>query len=384
MNPLVIVGTGLAGYTLAREWRKIEKDQPLLLLTQDGGESYSKPMLSAACSKQKKPDDLVISNAENMASALGAEIRTHVTVHKIDPLEKSLVLHSTEKIYWSKLVLACGADPIRLPLKGNAAHLVHSVNNLDDYRKFREKLFAGARIGILGGGLIGCEFAHDLADGGFDVGLHEAAPTLLSALIPSEVSHYLLSALQNKNIRVYCGTSVVAIEREEDQASIRLISSNHVYHYDIVLSAVGLRPRLEPARSCGIETDRGILIDSWLRTSMPDIFALGDCAQSRGAMVLPYVLPLMNQARTLAKNLQQAETELQYPVMPIVVKTPDFPWVIVPPPANRQGIWHWIKDEDGVEGTYLDQNNKVCAYILGGKSASDNLIKARYMKMIQS
>ncbi len=383
MDPLVIIGTGLAGYTLAREWRKLEKTHPLLLLTQDGGESYSKPMLSAACSKQKGPDDLIISRADAMASALGAEVRTHVKVQQINASDKSLILHSGEKIFWNKLVLACGADPFRLPLAGNAAHSVHSVNDLDDYRRFRAQLHPGARLGILGGGLIGCEFAHDFADAGFAVGVHEASPTLLSALLPADVAQYLYSALRNKNVQIYCGTGVVAIDRNPENGSLVVKSNTLSYEYDVVLSAVGLRPRIDLALSCDIETDRGILVDSWLRTSVDDIFALGDCAQRRGEMVLPYVLPLMNQARTLARNLQQPELELRYPVMPIVVKTPDFPWVIVPPARTVQGSWQWVQNEDGVEGSFVDQNQLLRGYILGGKAASDSTVKARYLNMVQ-
>ncbi|WP_201788736.1 FAD-dependent oxidoreductase [Pseudomonas frederiksbergensis] len=120
MKPLIIVGTGLAGYTLAREYRKREPDAPLVLLTDDDGAFYSKPRLSNAFKDGKSADQLLQMPADEMAKQLNATILTGVCVSMIDPQANTLLVDG-QTLAWSKLVLACGANPVRLSLSINCS-----------------------------------------------------------------------------------------------------------------------------------------------------------------------------------------------------------------------------------------------------------------------
>src|SRR5690606_3718191 len=167
MQPIIIIGAGLAAYTFAREFRKLDKATPLVLITADDGGFYSKPMLSNALAQKQEPAQLVTRSAEQMAAQLDMQVITRSPVTEIDVAGKKVRTANGEHEF-DKLVLAIGSQPIRLPLAGNAASRVLSVNHVDDYAVFRSLLNAAdetarKQVTILGAGLIGCEFANDLA-----------------------------------------------------------------------------------------------------------------------------------------------------------------------------------------------------------------------------
>src|SRR5690606_18151736 len=168
--PLVIIGTGLAGYNLAREFRKHDSETPLLLITADDGRSYSKPMLSTGFAMGKDADALGMLSAGQMAIQLNAEIRTRTRVTRLDPDNRRIWI-GNEPVCYRDLVLAWGAQPVRVPLAGDAADAVFPINDLLDYGRFREAAKGKRRVLILGAGLIGCEFANDLLQGGYEVEL---------------------------------------------------------------------------------------------------------------------------------------------------------------------------------------------------------------------
>ena len=132
MRPIIIIGAGMAGYTAARELRKLDKTVALTIITSDDGGFYSKPMLSNAFAQNKLPAQLVTQSAVQLAAQLDAAIMTRTRVERIDIEGHKLVTDKGELEY-DKLVFAVGAHPIRLPLEGNAADQVMSVNHVEDY-----------------------------------------------------------------------------------------------------------------------------------------------------------------------------------------------------------------------------------------------------------
>ena len=336
MNPIVIAGTGLAGYTLARELRKLDSETPLVIITADDGRFYSKPNLSNAFKNGKTPEALAMSSAEQMAAQLNAEIRGCTRITAIDSASRRIRTDSFELEY-RKLVLALGADPIRLAFEGDAADAVLSVNDLDDYTQFRTALERGRRVAIIGAGLIGCEFANDLINAGFEVDIIDPSPMPLGRLLPQDSGAQLVEHLKARGVRWHLGRGAVAVDHKDMALSLTL-DDGTVLAADVVLSAIGLRPRTQLAAAAGLTVKRGIVVDRRLQTSAPDIYALGDCAEVNG-LVLPFVMPIMHAARALARTLAGDETAVIYPPMPVVVKTPDYPLVVSPPPLDADGEW---------------------------------------------
>jgi rubredoxin-NAD+ reductase len=371
-GPIVIIGSGLAGYTLARELRKLDADAPLVIVSSDHGGFYSKPMLSNALGQKKSADALLLKTPQQMAGELKAEVRAHVTVDGIDTQRKQILLDGAPLTY-GKLVLALGADPMRLPLQGTAAGDVLSVNDLDDYRRFRAAIDGKQDIAILGAGLIGCEFANDLVTAGHKVHVIDLAPQPLGRLLPSQAGAYMQRKLEAVGISFHLGTSALLVDRTDGRLRLSLADGSSL-QAEVVLSAVGLKPRIALAQTAGIKVNRGIVVDALLQTSVPDVYALGDCAEVMGK-VLPFVMPIMQGARALAPTLAGKSTAVHYPVMPVAVKTPACPAVVAPPEPGMQGEWQVEETAEGVKATFLGAGGKLQGYaLLGAATAEKNAL----------
>ena len=155
------------------------------------------------------------------------------------------------------------------------------------------------------------------------------------------------------------------VERDGDNLQVGL-SDGRTLGADVVLSAVGLRPRTTLAEATGLEVDRGIVVDRWLRTSDPSIYALGDCKQVAG-LILPFIMPIMHAARALAKTLSGEATRLRYPAMPVIVKTPAHPAGVSPPNPASAGEWQVEQGPDGVKALYLGAAGAPLGFVLTGK-----------------
>lgn len=374
MKPVIIVGTGLAGYTLAREFRKQDESAPLLIITADDGGFYSKPMLSNAFAQGKQASQLASQSATQMAAQLGASIMAGTLVHRIHVIEKKLET-SAGTFDYERLVLAVGAQPIRLALAGDAAEEVMSVNNLDDYARFRDAIARcgnAARVVILGAGLIGCEFADDLAGAGHQVTLVDPNTLPIAALAPPPLSSALHAALTERGVKFQLGTAAERVEHGENGLVLTLANGTRI-DADIVLSAVGLRPDIGLAQSAGLATGRGIKVDAHGCTSADDVYALGDCAEyttDTGSGVLPYVAPLMAAARAIARTLTGKRTAIEWKPMPIIVKTLSFPLALVPPPAAAIGVWQETRYGERIICRYYDGNGVMIGFGVAPQEAN--------------
>ncbi|RFU48425.1 NAD(P)/FAD-dependent oxidoreductase [Paraburkholderia sp. DHOC27] len=364
-EPVVIIGTGLAGYTVARELRKLDSTVPIVLLTQDDGAFYSKPMLSNALAMKKEAHALASFDATAMAAQLRAEIRVHRQVERILPAEHGVVVDG-EPLRYSKLVLATGADVRRLNVEGDAQIL--SINDLNDYTRFRDALTGCQSVAILGAGLIGCEFANDLIAAGFAVLLIDPAPTPLARLLPPSAGEVFANALSGSGVSLYLGRSVSRAERQPKGYRLTLSGGEQI-HADLLVSAVGLVPRTALAAQAGLKIEHGIWTDAACRTSVEDIYALGDCAALQGKLQ-PYVLPIMHAARALARTLSGEPTKVAFPVMPVTVKTPAAPAVVVSPDAAGE----WSLEPVAAAGTYAAR--AVCHHADDGRAIGFALVGA--------
>ncbi len=364
---IVIIGSGLAGYTVIRELRKLDKTIPITLVTREPGYFYSKPMLSTALASKKSAAQLLSTNAEGMASQLDIAILEGANVSAIDTALQTIET-SRGVISYGKLVLGLGADQIRLPLQGNAVDEVITVNDLEEYAHFRQAIEGKKRITILGAGLIGCEFANDLVLGSYDVDVIDLAPQALGRLLPEPAAQALQSKLSEAGVRWHFATTVQSIDRNGDSLSITLANGS-VVRSDVFLSAVGLKPRLDLAKAAGITTGAGITVNRQLETSAKNVYAIGDCAEVEG-LVLPYVMPIMQAARALAPNLLGQEVFLSYPAMPVMVKTPALPTIVSPPAKGALGDWKIHSTEEGLEARFESSDGKLLGFALLGAATS--------------
>ena len=375
MHPIVIIGSGMAGYTLAREFRKLNPDHELLMICADDAVNYAKPTLSNALVGNKAPEQIQLGDAEKMSTQLNMQIQTHTWVKEIHADRHELVTEKDgqQQIQpYSKLVLAVGANPIRLAIAGDGSDDIHVVNSLIDYRAFRENLAKcnDKRVVILGAGLIGCEFANDLQNTDHDVTVIDLSPRPLGRLLPAHVAEAFQQNLEQSGIRFVLSTTVEKVTKINDGQDYAVTLANgQTLVADIVLSAIGLQPNISLAKTAEIQTSRGVITNSLLETNQTDIFAIGDCAEVNGTL-LPYVMPIMQQARALAKTLTGQTTSVHYPAMPVAVKTPAAPLTVLPAPLDVDVNWETEELEDGMLAKASDAEGTLRGFVLLGPTAA--------------
>ncbi|MXS86448.1 FAD-dependent oxidoreductase [Nitrosomonas sp. HPC101] len=366
---VIVVGSGLAGYTVARELRRLDSTVTITLLSADHGGFYSKPMLSNALATGKTPDSILSASTDQMSGQLGITVQPYTRVDAIDATAHSVYFGNGTQLVYSQLVLALGADPVRLSIPGDGADEILSINDLDDYRKFRENLKNVRHVAILGAGLIGCEFANDLVAKGYQVSIFDVSPQPLGRLLPPEAGQFFREKLAAAGVNFLLDTTVEKINKENGRYHLHY-KKGGVVQADMVLSAIGLKPRTSLAVAAGIQINRGIAVDRYLQTSIQNIYALGDCAEVAGK-VLPFILPISHAGRALAATIAGNRTLLRYPAMPVMVKTPACPAVVSPPDPEAEGEWKIEIVENGMKALYQDQAGNLHGFALLGTATSE-------------
>ena len=420
-QPVIIIGSGMAGYTLARELRKLTTSLPIVMVCQDSGDSYAKPTLSNAYAQNKLADSIANASAAKMAETLNLTLLNFHQVTDINTDEQVIVVRSLVNeasqttLAYRDLVLATGAHSRLLPNLAVNNQTIFAVNHLDEYKSFQQRLntlksqkSAPVKVAIIGAGLIGCEFANDLigqntgnqtAD--ITVAVFDKAARPLSQQLPSEAGIMLQDALTQSGVTFYLGTDITSITTNIDTSDNATVTisfdkdkQSQTFEADIVLIAIGLVANTELAASANIAiassqhinptithlprtVQQGIKVDAYLATSAKHIYAIGDCANVMGSY-MPYVMPLMNQAKALAKTLadpNMAPTKVAYPAMPVAIKTPSLPLVVLPVPgqySDDQLYWQTTPTTDGMVMTAhpKDGSNSILGFVLAGKEAA--------------
>lgn len=385
MSAIIIIGAGLAGWTTAREFRKLDATTPVVVITADSGDFYAKPSLSNAFAQKRGPAQLVTTPAARMAETLAVTLQAHTRVTGIDAAARTV--HTSQgDVSYAQLVLATGAQPIQVPLAGDAANQVLSVNSLDDFSAFHARLtHADSAIGdrkkhivIMGAGLIGCEFANDLTIAGFAVTVVDPAASPIAALLPPGLGEQLRGALSALGVAWHFGTAVQSVKHQTQANSVLRVqlANGDLLDADLVLSAIGLRPDLTLAQAAGLTCERGVVVNPQLRTSDAHVYALGDAAQYANGRTLPYVMPIMQAAKTLAATLAGQTSSMQFPLMPVAIKTPALPLTVAAPTPGTAGLWAMVEPGAWV---FTDTAQVVRGFALSGTQTNR---RAEFAKLV--
>lgn len=370
MNRVVIIGTGLSGYLLAKEIRALS-DCPITLITKNDGDYYTKPALSHLIRQNKQPSSMVMRTAQAMAQELKVEVLTGHQVIDVD-IKTMKVVCDQVTVSYSKLVFAMGAEP-RFPA------MIHYqgkrpwvINQLEDWSVLGQHLKSGKSLAVMGAGLVGTEFAYDIS-GHQELDWIFSEPWPLSRFVPYHVGHWLKTQMQALGVHIKQG----GVESVTHDGQYCVKVSGDAHQYEALLQAFGLKPSLSLAKKIGIRCHEGICVDRYLKTSHPHIFALGDCAEMSG-MVLQYVAPIRIQAKALASTLCGQPMPVNYPAMMCVVKTPLAPVAFCVPP-QQVGTWVIQSCRDSGVKALLQHEGRSIGFAVSGSYAKERVVLSRSM-----
>jgi len=367
---IVIIGAGHAGYQLVKEIRKLNTALSILLLCADSGDYYSKPLLSNGFSKGKTAKALVQKTAAQMTIDYQFQIQSGCEVVEIDA--KSQLLRSSHgDIGYQQLVVATGASALTPPLPAAALSISQPINDLADYQHFLQRCQGKKDICILGAGLVGIEYANDLASAGFQVSVIALEQQPLAQLMPAALGAKLAQALMQLGVKFYWGSPITEATTKGDRCELTL-SDGRKLSTELILSAIGLRPNTGLAKKAGLNCGKGIVVDQYLRSSVANIYALGDCAEICNH-VLMYITPINLSAKALAATLCGLVTPLQLPAMPVLVKSPALPVVSCQNRQPDQHNWQISGEGDDLQALWFDEEQQLQAFALTGKMVGQRM-----------
>jgi len=299
---VVVVGNGMAGARFAVELRAREPRRPLVVFGAEPGRAYNRILLSNLLAGKADEQDLLLPEPQG-----AFDLRTGVEVVAVDPVAKTVVASDGSRTRFDVLVLATGSRAVVPPIEGlwkdrsidSLVDGAETFRTLADCRRILAAAERARRAVVVGGGLLGIEAARGLAKRGLEVEVVHARSHLMERQIDVEASRILVETLAGLGVRVRLDavtSEVVGTRRVE---GIRLEDGTEI-PADLLVIACGVRPNPDLAAAAGLTVNRGIVVDDEMRTSDPDIFAIGDCAEHRGT-VYGLVAPAWEQARVAAE-----------------------------------------------------------------------------------
>jgi nitrite reductase (NADH) large subunit len=298
---LVVVGNGMAGCRAVEEL--LARDAGRYRVTIFGAEphvNYDRIMLSSVLAGDKDFDAIVINDAAWYARN-GVELVMSDPVVAIDRANRTVTARSGRSVAYDRLLIATGSDPVMLPLPGRDLDGVIGFRDLADVERMLEAAAAGGEAVVIGGGLLGLEAAHGLSLRGMKVTVVHLAPTLMERQLDEAAGWLLKTTLEARGLTILTGADTAEILGADRVEGVRL-KDGRTLSADLVVMAVGIRPRVDLAREAGLAIGRGVHVDDDMVTSDPRILAVGECVEHRG-QVHGLVAPLWEMCRALADGL---------------------------------------------------------------------------------
>ena len=275
---IVIVGGGPAGLSVARAYREMGGRGRLILLTAEPYSPYRRPPLTKEYLRGEIPRDELPIESHDWYEENGVELRTTTLVTELDRERGIVETENNEEVPYDACVLATGSEPIRIPIPGAEDPEVLVMRTIEDSERLQSRASKGSRAVVVGSGFIGCEAAASLSLGGVEVTLVSQETGPQSKRLGEDVSWRIQAWLEGYGVDLRMGTDVESIERGDDGFEVAVTGGEPVSSQTILL-ATGVRSRTQLAEEAGLEMKSGgIVTDSSMRTSVSEIFAVGDIA----------------------------------------------------------------------------------------------------------
>jgi NADPH-dependent 2,4-dienoyl-CoA reductase/sulfur reductase-like enzyme/nitrite reductase/ring-hydroxylating ferredoxin subunit len=300
---IVIVGGGAAGFAAAEMLRREEFRGSIVMLSDDSAPPVDRPNLSKDYLAGSAPEDWLPLRPDSFYAEAGIDLQLKCRVRSIDTKARDVIIGDGETISYDRLLLATGAEPVRLPIPGADQQHVHVLRSLADCRAIIESAKGARRAIVIGASFIGLEAAAALR--ARDIEVHVVAPEQrpMERVLGPDMGDFVRALHEEHGVIFHLGDTVAAIDGKR-----ATLKSGGVLEAEFVVVGVGVRPRLDLAEQAGLKIDRGIAVNAFLETSVTGIYAVGDIARwpdphSRENIRIEHWVVAERQGQTAARNM---------------------------------------------------------------------------------
>ncbi len=276
---VVIVGSGHGGAQAAIALRQAGHDQPIAMISRDRNPPYERPPLSKEYLAGEKSFEKILIRPEAFWAERNVDLILGANVNEVDWMRHSLALSNDTSVTYRKLIWAGGGDPRRLDCPGAELAGIHTIRARRDTDALKADMAGGAcRTVVVGGGYIGLEAAAVLREQGCHVTVVEQQDRVLARVAGPEISNFYAAQHRERGVDIRLETAIERIEGDGERVTGVTLSTGETLACDIVIVGIGIVPAVGPLIAAGAAGTSGVDVDTYGRTSLDDIYAIGDCA----------------------------------------------------------------------------------------------------------
>lgn len=368
----LIIGNGIAGLSATKEIKKNDPQGSITMVSNEEFLTYYRLKLTKSLSKNVDAKELIINDQlwydENNINVILSKI-----VEKIDIENKLVVLDNSKEIHYENLLIATGARPFVPPIHGKFKEGVFALRTIKDLLYIKEYLKDKKRVTIIGGGLLGLEASWALKELGMIVSIIEFAPYLLPRQLDKELGDKLMKKLEQMGMRVYLASTAEEILGESKATGI-LINSGEIVKSDAILVSSGIRPNLDLVRDTAIDFDKGIKVDSNLKTNIDNVYAAGDVVEYDN-MVIGLWTTSNEQGKIAGKNMTGGHDEYTHPKLFTSLTMGDINIFSVGNILDYDEVYEYIEEGKDIHHKLYTKEGKVTGAILFGDIKQQNNLR---------
>src|SRR5438270_11452733 len=309
---VVIIGAGAAGNAAAEMLRREGYDGPMTMITADASLPYDRPNLSKDYLAGTASEEWIPLRSADFYREQKIDTFTNTSVRAIDPQEKKVTLADGRSLGYGALLLATGAEPVRLAIPGGDLPHVYYLRTLTDSRLIIDKAKSSKRAVVIGASFIGLEVAWSLRERKLEVAVVGKGSLPLEKVLGGELGTVIRETHEANGVKFHLGRKPVAIQDRHVE-----LDDGTKLDCDLVVLGIGVRPNTAIAKQAGIATDNGVLVDEFLKTNVPGIFAAGDIARwpdpRAGRIRVEHWVVAQRQGQTAARNILGAQEAFNLP-----------------------------------------------------------------------
>ncbi len=375
----LIIGNGITGLSAAKEIRNNDKEGSITMITSESYLTYYRVKLSKALATTINHDALLV-NKENWYEENNIDVILNSLVQKIDVENNQVTLQNGDTYEYEKLLIATGSRPFIPPIEGKDKNGVFALRTIDDVEKLQSHCIDCDTYTVVGAGLLGLEAAWSLKELGKKVNVVGSAPYLLDKQLDEEIGKKLEKKLKSYGINTYTSSRVKGVEGGEDASGV-IINDGDVIKTDGVLFSAGVKPNLDLVKDTEILSDRGIKVDSHLKTNIDNIYAAGDVAEIDGKVMGLWTAG-NEQGKIAGFNMTGGEKTYDQPKQFTNLRIGDIQIYSAGDITNFDQVYEYIDDDKDNHHKLFVLDQRIMGVILYGDLKEMNNVKNAVMNHI--